>query len=49
MTPWKLKMKDNMAFVIDNWFLRDFSLANIKDFKYIITAFSLKPDEENNE
>ena len=45
----QIKIKDHLAFVIDNWYLKDFSLGNIKEIKYIITAFSLEADEEENE
>lgn len=45
----QIKIKDHLAFVIDNWYLKDFSLGNIKDINYIITAFSIEAAEDENE
>jgi hypothetical protein len=40
----QIKIKDHLAFVIDNWYLKDFSLGNIKEINYIITAFHIEQD-----
>ena len=43
----QIKIKDHLSFVIDNWYLKDFSLGNSKQIKYIITAFHVPHDDEN--
>ena len=54
----QIKIKDHLAFVIDNWYLQDLAFSigqhfgiNKNQIKYIITAFHLDHDDshENEE
>ena len=45
----QIKIKDHLAFVIDNWYLKDYALGDPKKIKYIITAFSIENEQEDNE
>jgi hypothetical protein len=45
----QVKIKDHLAFVLDNWYLKDFALGNIKEINYIITAFNVQAEEAENE
>lgn len=45
----QIKIRDHLAFVIDNWYLKDFSLGDIKQINYIITAFAIEETEDDNE
>ena len=45
----QIKIKDHLAFVIDNWYLKDYALGDPKKIKYIITAFSIEGEQEDNE
>ena len=45
----QIKIKDHLAFVIDNWYLKDYSLGDPKQINYIITAFHVHNHEEKNE
>jgi hypothetical protein len=45
----QIKIKDHLAFVIDNWYLKDISLGDIKQINYIITAFNVESSSESNE
>ena len=45
----QIKIKDHLAFVIDNWYLKDYALGDPKKIKYIITAFSIESELEDNE
>ena len=38
-----------MAFVIDNWYLKNYALRDIKEIKYVITAFHVDEHEEENQ
>ena len=45
----QVKIKDHLAFVIDNWYLKDFSLGDPKQINYIITAFHVHDEGADNE
>ena len=34
----QIKVKDHLSFVLDNWYLKEYSLGNVKQIKYIIAA-----------
>ena len=34
----QIKIKDHLSFIMDNWYLKDLSLGNVKNIKYIIAA-----------
>lgn len=34
----QIKIKDHLSFIMDNWYLKEVSLGNIKNIKYIIAA-----------
>lgn len=34
----QIKIKDHLSFIMDNWYLKDVSLGNVKNIKYIIAA-----------
>ena len=34
----QIKTKDHLSFIIDNWYLKDISLGDVKQIKYIIAA-----------
>ena len=42
-------MKDHLAFIIDNWYLKDYSLGDISQIKYIIAAFHIDDSSAGNE
>jgi hypothetical protein len=45
----KIKIKDHLSFIMDNWYLKEISLGNIKNIKYIIAAIPVSDsnDEED--
>ena len=45
----QIKIKDHLAFVMDNWYLKDYALGDPKLIKYIITAFHVSEEVEDNE
>lgn len=46
----QIKVRDHLSFVMDNWYLNDLSIGkDIKFMKYIVTAFLVKGEDEDNE
>ena len=45
----QVKMKDHLAFIIDNWYLKDYSLGDTSQIKYVITAFHIDDSSPGNE
>ena len=46
----QIKVRDHLAFVMDNWYLNDLSIGkDLKAMKYIVTAFLVKGDDEGHE
>lgn len=44
----QIKVKDHLSFVLDNWYLKEFSLGNVKNIKYIIAALPVQDAEEDD-
>ena len=45
----QIKIKDHLAFVIDNWYLKEYSLGDLERINYIIAAYHVKSNSEENE
>ena len=46
----QIKVRDHLAFVMDNWYLNDLSIGkDMKQMKYIVTAFLVNGDDEDHE
>ena len=35
----QIKIRDHLAFVIDNWYLKDYAIGDSKQLNYIVAAF----------
>ena len=38
----QIKIKDHLSFVLDNWYLKEYSLGDVKSIKYIIAALPVQ-------
>lgn len=45
----QIKIKDHLSFIMDNWYLKEVSLGNIKNIKYIIAAIPVSDSSEDED
>ena len=45
----QIKTKDHLSFIMDNWYLKEVSLGNIKNIKYIIAAIPVSDSSDEDD
>lgn len=45
----QIKIKDHLSFIMDNWYLKDISLGDVKQIKYIIAALPVSDQLDDDD
>ena len=44
-----VKIRDHLAFILDNWYLNNLAIPEKKSLVFIVTAFLVKSETDNDE